>query len=185
MELFLHQNCQAKSNFIVPKWCLHNPSTSQDTHSGCDGGVIPGQLSQCTIYYYRHTRPICIYLKIDLHRLICVYLYIDHIHMTVPSKQHAQEMLEIANHAHRDLKFELETPDNESFLQVLDTKIRITDDGCLKHKYYTKKATKGLILPYSSHHSKRLLHNIARNQLSRMDKLSDDRHRAAYQIRML
>ena len=105
--------------------------------------------------------------------------------MTVPSKQRAQEMLEIANHAHRDLKFELETPDNEGFLPVLDTKIRITDDGCLEHKYYTKKANKGLILPYSSHHPKRLLHNIARNQLTWMDKLSDDRHRAADQERML
>ena len=104
--------------------------------------------------------------------------------MTVPSKQRAREILEIANQAHPDLKFELETPDNEGFLPILDTKIRISDDGCLEHTYCTKKANKGLILPYPSHHPKRLPHNIAKNQSTRMEKLSDDRHRAADQRRM-
>ena len=104
--------------------------------------------------------------------------------MAVPSKQRAQEILDTANQAHPDLKFELETPDNEGFLPILDTKIRITDEGCLEHEYYIKKANKGLILPYSSHHPKRLLHNIAKNQLTQMDKLSDNRHCAADQRRM-
>ena len=36
--------------------------------------------------------------------------YVDDINMTVPSKQRAQEILEIANRAHPDLKFRVRNP---------------------------------------------------------------------------
>ena len=65
---------------------------------------------------------------------------------------HARGMLTYLNSKHDTIKFELEIPNEDGYLPILDTMIKIEPDGSISRKLYVKAASKGITLNYRSHH---------------------------------
>ena len=104
--------------------------------------------------------------------------YIDDIGTVVPSVSAAENILQVLNNSHPTIKFELELPDNEQYLPILDVKIRITDDGSISHKLYVKSANKGITLHYDSHHPSSVKRAMVKNELQRAIACSTPEHRS-------
>ena len=53
------------------------------------------------------------------------------------------KMLNYLNSKHPTIQFDIELPDTEGFLPILDTKMKIGDDGRVERKLFCKAAKKG------------------------------------------
>ena len=62
------------------------------------------------------------------------------------------DMLTYLNDQHNSIKFEMELPDMENFLPILDVRIGIDGYGSVRRKLYTKPANKGITVHAESHH---------------------------------
>ena len=103
----------------------------------------------------------------DLSVYVLQVRYIDDTGTVVANKQQARDILRYLNSQHATIKLELEFPDNEGFLPILDIKLRIEQDGTIQRKLYTKVANKGIILHSESHHSTSTKGAVIRNEFRR------------------
>ena len=60
-------------------------------------------------------------------------------------------MLTDLNSKNPTIAFELETPNEDKFLPILDLMIRVNEEGQVERKLYCKPASKGITLNFSSH----------------------------------
>ena len=93
--------------------------------------------------------------------------YLDDTGTLAKNTEHAQYMLTHINSWHPMIKFDLETPDESGFLPILDTKVKIQEDGTLSTKIFTKTSNKGITLHHHSHHPTSIKRAIVRNEVRR------------------
>ena len=77
--------------------------------------------------------------------------YVDDIGTSVNNVDDAQLMLTDLNSKHPTIAFELETPNEDKFLPILDLMIRVNKEDQVERKLYCKPASKGITLNFSSH----------------------------------
>ena len=77
--------------------------------------------------------------------------YVDDIGTFVNNVEEAELMLTDLNSKHATIAFELETPNEDKFLPILDLMIRVNKEGQVERKLYCKPASKGITLNFSSH----------------------------------
>ena len=78
--------------------------------------------------------------------------YIDDTDTLANNRAEAEKMLIYLNTQHPTIKFELDTPQVDRFLRILDVEFKIEEDGTIKRQLYTKPANKGISLHAHSHH---------------------------------
>ena len=94
--------------------------------------------------------------------------YVDDIFAMVENKEAANELQATMNHQHNSIKFELEHPDDDNTLRLLDFGITINADATAHFDFYKKKAKRDIFvnarsaLPWSSKM------NIIRNEKQRI-----------------
>ena len=77
--------------------------------------------------------------------------YVDDIGTFVNNVEEAELILTDLNSKHATIAFELETPNEDKFLPILDLMIRVNKEGQVERKLYCKPASKGITLNFSSH----------------------------------
>ena len=105
--------------------------------------------------------------------------YVDDTGTVVSSNTQAHEMLAYLNSKHQTIQFEMELPDNEGFLPILDIKIRINENGEIERKLFAKAANKGITLHFNSHHPRATKRTIISNEFQRAIRASTGQHRIA------
>ena len=105
--------------------------------------------------------------------------YVDDIGTIVHNIEEAQSLLTHVNSQHQTIKFEMELPDEENYLPILDLKTAITPDGTIDRKLYSKPANKGITLHYESHHPSSTKNAMIRNELQRAEQCSTTANRTA------
>ena len=103
--------------------------------------------------------------------------FIDDIGTVVNNPNEAQLLLTYLNSKHPTIKFELELPNDDDYLPILDVQIKLDTDGNLHLRLYTKPASKQLTLHYRSHHPTATKKNLIRNELRRATLCSSTDHR--------
>ena len=104
------------------------------------------------LFIYRNLEPqLTIYVR-----------YVDDIGTVVPNSDEAYRTLTYLNSKHPTIKFELELPDSDGYLPILDIQMKIDDNGQIHHRLYTKKASK--ISLYTSTHT---IHALSKKLSSR------------------
>ena len=99
---------------------------------------------------------------------LAVYVrYIDDTGTVLKSRKYAMDMLTYLNDQHKSIKFEMELPDKENFLPMLDVRIGIDGDGSDRRKLYTKPANKGITLHAESHHPLATKRAVIQNEMQR------------------
>ena len=97
-----------------------------------------------------------------------VYMrYVDDTGTIANNIEEAQAMLEYLNDQHPTIKFDLETPDKNGYLPILDVMIKIDEAGEISRKHYRKTANRGLTLNFLSHHASAIKRAIVNNELQR------------------
>ena len=102
--------------------------------------------------------------------------YVDDVGTLVPDEESAVKMLNYLNSKHPTIQFEMQLPDTEGFLPILDIKMKIGVDGRVERKLFCKPANKGLTLNYNSHHPCSTKNAIARNEIQRAIRCSTKEH---------
>ena len=114
----------------------------------------------------------------ELHPRPTIYVrYVDDIGTVVENTDAAERMLTYLNSKHPTIKFEMELPDPDLFLPILDVKIQITETGAIQYKLFRKKTNKGIMLNFGSHHPSTVKMAAARNELQRAIRCSTAEHR--------
>lgn len=93
--------------------------------------------------------------------------YVDDSGTVIEDATRANAVLQHLNQKHPTIKFELELPDAEGYLPILDLKLKIQQDGTIIHKLYTKKANKGITLHADSHHPTAVKTAVIKNEYKR------------------
>ena len=97
-----------------------------------------------------------------------VYMrYVDDTGTIANNIEEAQAMLKYLNDQHPTIKFDLETPDKNGYLPILDVMIKIDEAGEISRKHYRKTANRGLTLNFLSHHASAIKRAIVNNELQR------------------
>ena len=104
--------------------------------------------------------------------------YVDDVGTVAEGTNAAKDVLKYLNKKHPTIQFELEIPDDNKFLPILDIKIKIQQDGSIERKPFTKKANKGITLHFDSHHSSAIKRATAINEIDRATACSTPEHRA-------
>ena len=101
------------------------------------------------------------------HDLTVYVRCIDDTETVLKSRKNAMDMLTYLNDQHKSIKFEMELPDMENFLPILDARIGIDGDGSVRRKLYTKPANKGITLHAESHHPLATKRAVIQNEMQR------------------
>ena len=119
------------------------------------------------LFIYRNLEPqLTIYVR-----------YVDDIGTVVPNSDEAYRTLTYLNSKHPTIKFELELPDSDGYLPILDIQMKIDDNGQIHHRLYRKKASKNITLHFNSHHPRTVKKAIITNELRRATLCSSLAHR--------
>ena len=94
--------------------------------------------------------------------------YVDDIGTTASNIEEANIMLTDLNSRHPTIKFELETPDEDGFLPILDLQVKIDENGETKRRLYTKPANKGITLNFESHQPSATKQAMVSNEMRRV-----------------
>ena len=93
--------------------------------------------------------------------------YIDDTNTIANDTEQAHQMLEYINSCHETIKFDLETPNANGYLPILDIMIKISASGQISRKHYRRKANCGLTLHFKSHHASAIKKAIVTNEYAR------------------
>ena len=61
----------------------------------------------------------------------------------------------------------MELPDDDGFLPILDIKMRITENGGIERKLFTKAANRGIMLHFFSNHPRSIKTTVANSEMQR------------------
>ena len=104
--------------------------------------------------------------------------YVDDTGTVVDSVGDARKMLTNLNSQHKTIKFELELPSDDAYLPIMDTAIRINQDGSLSYHLHTKAASKQITLHHDSHHPDSVKRAIISNEIQRATRNSSPENSA-------
>ena len=104
--------------------------------------------------------------------------YVDDTGTVVDSVSDARKMLTHLNSQHKTIKFELELPSDDAYLPIMDTAIRINQDGSLSYHLHTKAASKQITLHHDSHHPDSVKRAIVSNEIRRATRNSSPENSA-------
>ena len=71
----------------------------------------------------------------------------------------------------------MELFDDDGFLPILDIEMRITENGGIERKLFTKAAKRGIMLHFLSHHPRAIETTVANNEMQRTILPSTAEHR--------
>ena len=121
-----------------------------------------------TMHIYQNLQPpLTIYVR-----------YVDDAGTVTPTTEQATTTLTYLNSKHPTIKFEMELPDTDGYLPILDIKLNIDEDGNLHHKLYSKPASKGIMLHFRSHHPSSVKRAVIANEFRRAELCSSAEHRS-------
>ena len=103
--------------------------------------------------------------------------YVDNTSTTANDVSQAQEMLTYLNSRHPTITFDLEVPNTDGFLPILDIMIKINSDGTTSRKHYRKPANRGLTLHFNSHHASTVKYAVAKAEFARAIEYSTSENR--------
>ncbi len=103
--------------------------------------------------------------------------YVDDVGTVTVNTITAKNTLTYLNKQHPTIKFDMELPDTNGFLPILDIKLKLNDDGTIQYKLYTKPASKGITLHFHSHHPSTVKRATVSNELRRAALCSSPEHR--------
>ena len=92
--------------------------------------------------------------------------YVDDCLIILKNKKEAEECLKVFNSINKNIQFEIELPDTNLSLNILDTNITI-DNNEVTYKIYKKSARKDIFVNYNTSLPKQTLKNICTNELNR------------------
>ena len=112
--------------------------------------------------------------------------YIDDCVLPIDRNVDCDNLLQELNLLHPSIKFELQQPNQDGFLPVLDTTVRVLENGQLQHKFYVKEANRNLFLHAKSALPDSVKRNAVKEELQRAKSLcSEDSTRRDAEQRML
>ena len=103
--------------------------------------------------------------------------YVDDTNTIANDVSQAQEMLTYLNSRHPTIKFDLEVPNTDGFLPILDIMVKINSDGITSRKHYRKPANRGLTLHFNSHHASTVKYAVAKAEFARAIEYSTSENR--------
>ena len=103
--------------------------------------------------------------------------YVDDTNTIANNVSQAQEMLTYLNSRHPTIKFDLEVPNTDGFLPILDIMVKINSDGTTSRKHYRKPANRGLTLHFNSHHASTVKYAVAKAEFARAIEYSTSENR--------
>ena len=116
----------------------------------------------------------------ELEPKLSLYLrYVDDTGTVVNNTDEAHRILNYLNKKHSTIKFEMDLPNNDGYLPILDIQLKINPDGTIQYKPFTKKASKNITLHFQSHHPLSVKKAVANNELRRATRNSTTEHRTA------
>ena len=84
----------------------------------------------------------------------------------------ATSLQERLNESHPTLKFELEIPNENNALPLLDVRLTVTEEGTIHHVWHTKSANRGIQIHHSSHVPDAVKRNMIKSEFRRVTALS-------------
>lgn len=103
--------------------------------------------------------------------------YVDDTGTVVDNVEQANNLLTYLNKQHPTIKFEMDLPDTDGYLPILDVKMHINQHGKPLYKLYSKPAAKGITLNYDSHQPRSIKLATATNEFRRATLCSSVEHR--------
>jgi len=97
--------------------------------------------------------------------------YVDDCLLLINKNDNSQEILTAFNSAHATIKFEIEDPDEENSLNILDVNIKISDDGTVTTKFYEKAAKSDIFINAFSAVSIQTKKSAIQAEINRIDKV--------------
>ena len=103
------------------------------------------------------------YTKISLYKR-----YTDDIFVLVRDKDDAQNLHEHLNGQHPSIKFEIEHPDENNSLNILDFSVSLSQEGITSYQFYKKDAKKDIFINYRSALPMHMKRSIIKNEKCRI-----------------
>ncbi len=97
--------------------------------------------------------------------------YIDDCVVIIDRDADFELILQRLNTTHASIKFELEKVRDDEFLPVLDTAIRLSDNGHLQYKFFVKEANRRLFIHANSSLPESIKRNAIRSEVERAKSL--------------
>ena len=157
----------------------NNIFTYNNTHYKQIRGLAMGNRLSGTLAILCMDRFERLHIYQQLHPQLSIYVrYVDDVGTVTTDAEQANTILTYLNEQHPTIKFEMELPDNNGYLPILDIKLNIDQDGNIHHKLYTKPASKGITLNFHSHHPSSVKRAVVANEFKRAQLCASAEHRA-------
>ena len=124
------------------------------------GSRISGTLAILVMDHFEHAH---VYRQLSPASSVYVR-YVDDTNTIANNVPQAQEMLHHLNTRHPTIKFDLEVPNADGFLPILDIMIKIKENGQISRRHYRKPANRGLTLHFASHHAGTVKKAVLQNE---------------------
>lgn len=98
--------------------------------------------------------------------------YVDDCCLLTTNRGEAERALNIMNQQHNNIKFDLELPNDDGVLSLLDFSLKITDEGKASFDFFQKAAKKPIFVNFSSALPTCTKRAIIRNELHRISTRS-------------
>ena len=156
-----------------------NIFTYNNTHYKQIRGLAMGNRLSGTLAILCMDRFERLHIYQQLHPQLTIYVrYVDDVGTVTTDTEQANTIHTYLNEQHPTIKFEMELPDNNGYLPILDIKLNIDQDGNIHHKLYTKPASKGITLNFHSHHPSSVKRAVFANEFKRAQLCASAEHRA-------
>ena len=108
--------------------------------------------------------------------------YVDDAILLVKDNENAKDILNVMKNHHPSIKFELELPDENNSLNILDTNITVSSDGLIQTKFYEKSAKKNLFIHANSAQPTQMKRAAIKSELRRINERCNPGSLAPYYI---
>ena len=157
----------------------NNIFTYNNTHYKRIRGLAMGNRLSGTLAILCMDRFERLHIYQQLHPQLTIYVrYVDDVGTVTTDTEQANKILPYLNEQHPTIKFEMEVPDDNGYLAILDIKLNIDQDGNIDHTLYTKPASKGITPNFHSHHQSSEKRAAVANEFKRAQVCASAEHRA-------
>ena len=124
------------------------------------------------ILVMNHLEKSTLFLR-TLHHPVTFLRYIDDCVLVVDQDIDFDNCLRQLNEIHSSIKFELQKPQQDGFLPILDTAVRISENQ-VQHKFYVKEANRNLFIHAKSALPDYIKRNAIKEELHRAKSMCSD-----------
>ena len=98
--------------------------------------------------------------------------YVDDCCILTTNRDEAERIRDTMSQQHGRINFDLELPDEDGVLKLLDFSVKVDQEGCAKFDFYQKDAKKPIFLNYTSALPTTMKESVIRNEVRRITKRS-------------